>query len=179
MAADDTFRVDPTRNVLDLVAAAISRQDDLRDITARHQEQLLDMQAKHAEQLREAESKRLDAIRAVDVGAVNRAAEVASQQATTLAAQVAVSAETLRAQVIAAATASAVALTAALEPIQKDIADLRRVQYEAVGGKTQVVEQRRTGDTSRSWVGLVAAAAIGFASLVLSAAAIVVTLLIR
>jgi hypothetical protein len=49
-------------------------------------------------------------------------------QATTLVAQVAASAETLRTQVAAAATAATTALAAALEPIQKDIADLRRVQ---------------------------------------------------
>ena len=42
----------------------------------------------------------------------------------------------------AAATAASTALSAALEPIQKDIADLRRAQYEAQGQKTQVVETR-------------------------------------
>ena len=86
-------------------------------------------------------------IRAVDVGAVNRAAEVSATQAQTLATQVAVSAETLCTQVAAAATAASTALSAALEPIQKDIADLRRAQYEAQGQKTQVVETR---DTSAS-----------------------------
>jgi len=42
----------------------------------------------------------------------------------------------------AAATAATVALAAALEPIIKDIADLRRAQYEAQGQKTQVIEAR-------------------------------------
>jgi cobalamin biosynthesis Mg chelatase CobN len=152
--------IDPTRNVLDLVAAAIKRQDDLREVESEHVREILTLRAEqrqgdvehledmaalradHDKELREAEAARIDAIRAVDVGAVNRAAEVATTQATTLAAQVATSAETLRTQVAAAASAQTIALAAALEPVQKDIADLRRAQYEAQGQKTQVVESR-------------------------------------
>lgn len=136
--------IDPTTNVLNLVESAIRRQDDLRAAADRHLREILDLRATFAEQLREAESARIDAIRAVDVGAVNRAAEVSAQQATTLAAQVATSAETLRTQVAAAATAATVALAAALEPIQKDIADLRRAQYEAQGVKSNVGESRQS-----------------------------------
>ena len=40
-------------------------------------------------------------------------------------------------------------LSAALEPIRKDIADLRRAQYEAQGQKTQVVETRDTNSATR------------------------------
>jgi hypothetical protein len=136
--------VDPTRNVLDLVSAAIERQDDLRGLESSHLRELADLRAHYDERLREAETARIDAIRAVDVGAVNRAAEVSATQAQTLATQVTESAETLRTQVAAAATAASTALSAALEPIQKDIADLRRAQYEAQGQKTQVVETRDT-----------------------------------
>jgi len=152
--------IDPTANVLQLVEAAIRRQDDLRQAEKEHVAEVLRLRgvqrkhdlanvkdvaalrAAHARELREAEAGRIDAIRAVDVGAVNRAAEVAATQAATLAAQVATSAETLRNQVAAAATAQTVALAAALEPIIKDIADLRRAQYEALGQKAQVVESR-------------------------------------
>jgi len=64
-------------------------------------------------------------------------------------------AETLRNQVAAAAQASTVALAAALEPIQKDIADLRRVQYEQQGQKSAVVEQRSsTSDLRNLWIGV-------------------------
>lgn len=129
--------VDPTANVLQLVEAAIQRQDDLRAAADRHVREIADLRATYDAMLREQEAARLDAIRAVDVGAVNRAAEVSAQQATTLALQVAQSAETLRTQVAAAATAATVALAAALEPIQKDIADLRRAQYEAQGVKAR------------------------------------------
>lgn len=134
--------IDPTKNVLDLVESAIKRQDDLRDAADRHVREISALRADYDQKLRQAETARIDAIRAVDVGAVNRAAEVSAQQAMTLAAQVATSAETLRTQVAAAATAATVALAAALEPIQKDIADLRRAQYEAQGVKSNVGETR-------------------------------------
>jgi hypothetical protein len=145
--------LDPTKNVLDLVRAAIQRQDDIRQATHAHVEDIARLRADYDEKLRKAETARIDAIRAVDVGAVNRAAEVSAQQATTLAAQVATSAETLRTQVAAAATAATVALAAALEPIQKDIADLRRAQYEAQGVKSNV------GDTQKNigvWIAVAA-----------------------
>jgi hypothetical protein len=141
--------IDPTKNVLDLVAAAIERQDDLREQESRHLRELADLRAVYDQRLREAETARIDAIRAVDVGAVNRAAEVSVAQAQTLANQVAVSAETLRTQVAAAASAASTALAGALGPIQKDIADLRRAQYEAQGQKTQVVEARDVTTASR------------------------------
>lgn len=160
--------VDPTQNVLDLVNAAIQRQDDLRESESRHVREIAGLRAEYTAELRKAETARIDAIRAVDVGAVNRAAEVSAQQATTLAAQVATSAETLRTQVAAAATAATVALAAALEPIQKDIADLRRAQYEAQGVKAQ------TGETRQNWgpilvaVGILLTATLGVLGLVLA-----------
>jgi len=123
--------IDPTKNVLDLVSAAIARQDDLREMEADHLRQLMDLRASHDKDLHRAEAKRIDAIRAVDTGAVSRAAEVAAQQA-----------ETLRVQVATTAAAQDVALRAALEPLQKDIADLRRAQYEAQGVRTQSGDQR-------------------------------------
>ena len=151
---------DPSRNVLDLVAAAIARQDDLRKmesgylaqistIREEHARYIAELRAEYVRELREAETARIDAIRAVDVGAVNRAAEVSATQAATLATQVATSAEALRGQVEAARQQTATALAAALEPIQKDIQDLRRAQYEAQGQKTQVVETREVQTGTR------------------------------
>lgn len=155
---------DPTRNVLDLVEAAIKRQDDLRALESAALRREVELRAGYDARLRDAETARIDAIRAVDVGAVNRAAEVSNQQATTLAAQVAASAETLRTQVAAAATASNIALAAALDPIQKAIDDLRRAQYEAQGVKTQ------SGDARLNTGAIVAiiAAVVGVASLALA-----------
>lgn len=149
--------VDPTQNVLDLVQAAIQRQDDLRLAESRHVREVAALRAEYTAELRLAETARIDAIRAVDVAAVQRATEVASQQALTLAAQVAASAETLRNQVSAAASASQAALSAALEPITKDIADLRRAQYEQAGGKAQVVEKQAAGSQAGQWVAIAVA----------------------
>jgi hypothetical protein len=175
--ATDTDRhnepvVDPTKNVLDLVQAAISRQDDLRQNASEHIREVLSLvsaqrksdvlhletvaglRAAHDKELRKAEADRVNAIRAVDVGAVQQAAAVQATQAATLASQVATSAETLRNQVAAAATAQTIALAAALEPIIKDIADLRRAQYEAQGQKTQVVETRASGANAGLYIGI-------------------------
>lgn len=142
-------RRDPTANVLGYVKQAIQRQDDLRRAERRHIREILDIRAAYSAELRTSESDRINAIRTVDVDAVGRASAVSDARATTLAAQVAVSAETLRTQVAAAATAAATSLAAALEPIQKDIADLRRVQYEAQGQQIQQVDQRAHRSESR------------------------------
>lgn len=194
---------DPSKNVLDLVEAAIQRQDDLREMQARYGTQIGEMREVHArdvaelrssydaqlreaarrseerldykdQQLRAAETARIDAIRAVDVGAVNRAAEVSATQATTLATQVATSAEALRGQVEAARQQTATALAAALEPIQKDIQDLRRAQYEAQGQKTQVVETRETHSEQRLNNGQL----LAIISVILIAAGIIITVLL-
>ena len=156
--------LDPTANVLSLVEAAVKRLDDLRELEASHQWEMQRTVASHlramanlrgefGEKLRNAESARIDAIRAVDIGAVQRAAEVSATQAQTLANQVVTSAETLRTQVAASAAAAATALAAALDPIQKDIADLRRAQYEQAGQKAQVVESRGSSGATITAIG--------------------------
>jgi hypothetical protein len=123
--------VDPTQNVLDLVEAAVQRLDDLREAEAAHHREVSQIRAEHAKELRQIETDRLDAIRAVDVGAVQRAAEVQATQAGALAAQV-----------VATADAFRVSLAAALEPIQKDIRDLRDAQSRTVGGRDQGSDTR-------------------------------------
>ena len=128
---------DPTPNVLDLVQAAIARQDDLRELTAAHLREIAELRAAYEDKLRSAESDRIDAIRAVDAAAVQRAAEVQAAQQQALAAQVATTADAFRAS-LAAALAP---ITTSVDDLRsKDIADLRRAQYEAQGQKTQVVE---------------------------------------
>jgi len=99
------------------------------------------LRSMYEEKLRIAESDRIDAIRAVDVGA-----------AAILANQVSASAEALRAQVEATRVTTAQSLAAALEPIQKDIADLRRVQYEQQGQKSAGIEQHTTTNDARTVV---------------------------
>jgi hypothetical protein len=144
---------DPTKNVLDLVDAAVTRLNDLFNMEKEHRQEIGKIRSVHEVQIRElqkdlrnAETARIDAIRAVDVGAVQRAAEVQADVATALANQVALSAETLRNTVSETATAGATALAQALDPLQKAIDDLRRAQYEQQGQKTQVIESRASAE---------------------------------
>jgi hypothetical protein len=62
----------------------------------------------------------------------------------------------------AAASAATTALAGALEPIQKDIADLRKAQYEAQGVKTNVGETRLNLNTIFIGVSIVIAAVVAF-----------------
>jgi hypothetical protein len=159
--------VDPTQNVLDLVAAAIQRQDDLRESESRHVMEIARLRSEYQAEIRTLETARINAIRAVDAQAVQQAATVAETRASALAAQVAASAEAMRNQVAAAAQAAQLALTQALGPINEAIADLRRAQYEAQGQKAQVVETRSG-----------AASVIALASLIIGAVGIIVGALI-
>ena len=139
--------VDPTRNVRELVDLNVKRLDDLRVMESRYLREIMEIRTENQEKLSLAETARINAIRAVDVGA-----------AAILAGQVAASAEALRGQVEAARQQTAVGLAAALEPIQKDIQDLRRAQYEAQGVKANVTDRRLDTNTIIAW--LVAAAAV-------------------
>jgi len=123
--------VDPTQNVRELVVAAIERQDDLRILDSQWRDKMSARDLEHAREMRAAEAARIDAIRAVDVENVRQRAVEAEQRASTLANTVAATASAFDAK-----------LVTELDPLKKDIADLRRVQYEGVGQKTQVVETR-------------------------------------
>ena len=175
--------IDPTKNVLDLVEAAVTRLDDLfaqdqghrKEIDAIRQTHALEIRALQKD-LREAESARINAIRAVDVGAVQRAAEVQADVATALANQVALSAETLRNMVSDTATATATALQTTIAPILTAVEELRRAQYEAQGQKTQVVESRAAGGSFGMWVGVAVGGLALFFSIVIGVISIVIVL---
>ena len=140
---------DPSNNVYALVESAMRRQDDLRVMSNEHTMEMASLRAEHARELRQIESARLDAIRLVDVGAVQRAAEVQATQASALAAQV-----------VATADAFRVSLAAALEPIQKDIRDLRDAQSRGVGGKEQVADTSSSGRDRLQLLSVVIAAIV-------------------
>src|ERR1035441_2592044 len=179
--------VDPTKNVRDLVAAENRRQDDLREMEARHVcevveikadcqkdeikgvQHIEELRAQHAKELRVAETARIDAIRAVDVQAVQQAAAVQDTRASALAAQVALAAEAMRSQVTTTAEAAATALATALAPITASIEQLRQAMYEAQGQKTQVVETQARGANMGLWWGVAIAAFFGFVMFILAA----------
>jgi hypothetical protein len=186
---------DPTKNVLDLVEAAVKRIDDLmgaqaevidskidrleaiQEAESRHLQDMAALRTNFESGMRDKETERLDAIRAVDVQAVQRAAEVAEIRATALASQVAAAAEANRASVAATAAALESKLTTALEPLTQAIGELRRTQYEQQGQKTQQQEQRSIStDTSKStqWIiATVISMIFGMAGLILAVAAFI------
>jgi len=142
---------DPTVNVLALVRSTADRQDDLRTMsdgyryqlttkTEHFQEKFADLRAHYDNMLRTAESDRLNAIRLVDTGNVARATAEADQRASTLAGQVAAAADAVRTTLEAARTQAADTLSAAVDPLKVDIADLRRVQYQQAGERASQTE---------------------------------------
>lgn len=168
-----------TRNIEALVKAGFERQDELRKVENASLRRDIKQQKIHDRELRKSESSRLDAIRNVDVAAVAAQVVAASEAASTLAATVASSAEALRGQVVAQATAQTISQRGDIAPLQKDIADLRKAQYESAGERTQVVETRAKGASTGLWLGL-AIGIIGLgASTMFSVVAVVITLLLR
>lgn len=144
------------------------RQDDLRRDTRAHFDEVFKRESQHIRaviklrarydaQLRKSESARIDAIRTVDVGNVTRAAEVASAAAAALATQLANSAEALRAQVEQTRITTQQTLAAALEPIQKDVSELRQVQFQQQGERTVQSESK----ADYRWVFSAVFAAVG------------------
>lgn len=156
--------IDPTINVKEAQASAITRLDDLREMESKHLREIMNLRADFNDKLRVAESARLDSIRDVDRDTVARAADVQTQQATTLAATVATSADAVR-----------VTLATTVAPILEAIAALQRAQYETAGGKTQQVESH---DSSRTWIGIIIAGSVGFLTIVMAIVAVAVTVLL-
>jgi len=165
--------------VIALVEAGLKRQDDLRESESAHVREIVALRASYDNELRESESGRIDAIRAVDVGAVAAAAQVQATQAATLAAQVASSAEAMRTQVETTRLQLQAQYSAALEPIIKDVTDLRRVQYETAGGKAQTIDARDVSVSRTGVAHLYVAAATVFSAFLLGAAGIAITLLLH
>lgn len=136
--------VDPTKNVLDLVAAAVLRNDDLRQAESRRVDELRNaesrrvdeqavMRAEYEEKLRLAEAKRIDAIRAVDVGAVATASERADRAAGVLADQVRAATQASQSLVDSARASAAQQLEGLREQFSGRIAALEEAQYKSQG----------------------------------------------
>jgi hypothetical protein len=121
--------IDPTANVLQLVEAAISRQDDLRDsfeklVQAKleHLKDVGNLRAEFSKEIRYLETERVNAVRQVDVSAVKTESERALIAIQTLAAQTATDA-----QAIAKQTAED------RRQLMEQIAALQKSSYEGAG----------------------------------------------
>ena len=144
----DTLPIDPTKNVMSLVAASNLRQDDLRGMSTSYQEKIDALRDHHHRELAAAESKRIDAVilaesRRVDalLGAQSQsvalASEKAAAQAATLATQVTANAENVRSQ------------TASLrDSLESRIKVIEQNQYQAGGAQSQKTE----GTKANQWI---------------------------
>lgn len=145
--------VDPTRNVLDLVNAAVRRQDDLRTAEARHlrkeirraanyQHRLSALESKYRDRLFKAEQKRVDAIRATDTANAAADREKAAAQAAVLATQVSASAETLRLLVQQTAQTIATQFSQTTDRFTERLTAIEKTQNQSQGrggGMSQIV----------------------------------------
>jgi hypothetical protein len=154
--------IDPTKNVLDLVRAAIGRQDDLREANLQLFKALLDaleklttlrstyieklnkaetrrinevvqLRSDYTEKLSRAESNRIDAIRAVDVNATAVGSARQADQASVLANQVAQSAETQRGLVATTAATIAAQFQQVTSSLTTRLTTLEQASYQAQG----------------------------------------------
>jgi hypothetical protein len=176
--------IDPTANVLSLVAAAIARQDDLRlaefrrvdelrikaeecqhEVEAVRSQALKDLanaESKRIDALTLAESRRLDALLAAASNNVALASEKAGAQAATLAASVASSAEALRNQVAATSQATNALITQVRESLEKRLQIVEQNQFAAGGANLQ----RSEGTMRNQWtIGIIIGICLGLAQL--------------
>lgn len=155
--------IDPTANVLSLVAAAITRQDDLRKVEFDRQDDLREQQLKFGVELQAAqkdlslaesrridaltlaESRRIDALLAAATNNVALAAEKSAAQAATLATQVISSAEALRTQVATTTAATSSQIASLRDSLEKRLALVEQNQYQGLGATVQRSEGQARG----------------------------------
>jgi hypothetical protein len=160
--------IDPTANVLSLVAAAIQRQDDLRRTEFKRLDDLREQAEKCAHEVRAvelqaqkdlagaeskridaitlAESRRLDALLAAATNNVALASEKAGAQAATLAASVASSAEALRNQVASTSAGTTTLITQVRESLEKRLQIVEQNQFAAGGASMQQASGRKRNE---------------------------------
>jgi len=138
--------VDPTKNVLDLVEAAVKRIDDMAGLRARLAEERIEhvkeigvLRAAHQRELDHAESERLNSIRQVDREEVTKTAAANQAAITTLATSTATLAETLRTQVAVTASAAESRQTTSATEISKRLQALE-LSASASMGKQAVAD---------------------------------------
>lgn len=125
--------IDPTKNVLGLVAAETRRHDDLREAETRRVDQLAVLRAFYDNKLAVQERERLNEIRNTDVKAVFTASEKQEAAARLLATALTTSAETLRALVATTALAAAENQARYALGIENRLNTLETSRYETKG----------------------------------------------
>ena len=131
--ARDNGGIDPTKNVLQLVAAAVTRLDDLRVADARRLEEIATLRSSMERQLMEAELKRIDANRASDISALAMANERAMNQASVLASQLSSIADNLRNLILDSNAKTTAAMEEIANRLSTRVTMLEKSQYEGQG----------------------------------------------
>jgi hypothetical protein len=158
--------LDPTRNVLGIVEAAVTRLNDLAAAEREHSRQMADARhlhtmqiierdREHAKELRELETARLDAVRGVDVAAVQTAAVAAENRAAALGAQVAAAAEAVRSAGEVTRNATTELISSTVKPLADAIAVIQQWMNQQTGQRAQVVETRESHGERRLNLGSV------------------------
>ncbi len=160
--------IDPTRNVLSLVDAAVRRQDDLADAERRrvndvavatdrlvevrldYERQLGAAESKRVDALALAESRRIDALRAIDAGSIQLAAAEARNVA-----------DVLRGLVSSAAAGANTQREQDLLRVNERFARLEQIQYEQRGQTTEKQESKQTTLATASIIAILISAVIG------------------
>lgn len=126
--------IDPTKNVLELVAGEVKRLDDIRAINIRwfeseirHTKELIELRAAHAQEIQRIETERLASIRQVDV--IHQSSSGDRQQAAILS---------LERIVDSTAKTLATQNTNMMTVVEARLAALERSSYEGKGKQTVV-----------------------------------------
>lgn len=135
--------IDPTKNVLDLVAASITRQDDLRAAEMKRQDDVRWSENRRMEELSLAETRRLDDLSRLRQYYDQRIADNQSVQVKTtsdlISTQLDKSNTALATQIRESNMAVAAQITSINTNLSAKIADLERFRWE-YGGKTSVAD---------------------------------------
>jgi hypothetical protein len=184
---------DPTKNVLDLVDAAIGRVDDmaelraeLQDVKSLHLRELGQLRAVHQRELDQAEASRLNSIRQVDREEVTKTAAANQAAITTLATSTATLAETLRTQVATTASAAEARQSASTAEMTKRLSALELSASASMGKQTvadpqlerlnvlveQLARSQATGTGKSEGLGMAWVVMLGVVSLIVGLIAI-------
>lgn len=115
--------IDPTKNVLDLVEAAIRRQDDLRAAQAKLQEVNMAAEARINAAMREADTQRAKDLREADVRRQNELREAETRRVNELATQKQIFDLELARVIRAGLDASTLLLATQLKEVKTDASD--------------------------------------------------------
>ena len=126
-------RFDPTRNVLQLVEAAVKRLDDIQILQMNRLNEKLDAHIEYERQLSKAEKGRINAIRDMDSKAIEVASAQARESAGVLAKQLTTSINGLRELIESVQTSLVSQRNLLVAQLSERISALEKNQYQAQG----------------------------------------------